>query len=67
MPTTTPDGAAKDLSGDWPISWSGALIQAGGESCEISQDSEEYLHTEIGGVTQVSFNDYVKKCIEAGV
>lgn len=67
MPTTTPDGAAKDLSGDWPIIGPGALIPAPeGESCEISQDSEEYFYAEIGGVTQVGFNDYVKKCIEAG-
>lgn len=67
MPTTTPDGAAKDLSGDWPIIGPGALIPAPmGESCEISQDSEEYFHAEIDGVTRVGFNDYVKKCIEAG-
>lgn len=67
MPTTTPDGAAKDISEDWPLMGPGTLIPTPeGESCEISQDSEEYFHAEIGGVTQVGFNDYVKKCIEAG-
>ena len=67
MPTTTPDGAAKDLSGDWPIIGPGALIPAPmGESCEIPRDSEGDFYAKIGGVTQVGFNDYVKKCIEAG-